>query len=372
MDKLNFEFQLMGDGKSNVVHVISIMTTDGRIYILPQELQIASMHTELIKCPAYSKVKNSLKKRHQTRKVWITLSKEMKNVYMDEEGNLQFSDQYLEENQSQFEPKETQTLEKLLEKILINTQGNKPQNLSYTAERFVIDKFSSKHTNANQWIEFFEKECERFEVTSDSKKIEMLRLLMDKSCNDWYNSMFIKYTMDSEWLIWKTKFCETFASKGWNPVAYALKFKYQDGSLLDYALKKESLLLDMRRTIDKGTLIDLIVFGLPEYVMNKIDREELKDTVELFNEIHKYEHMVNKKSYIVRRKNNYYPKNNNYYNEGKQPCKTCEKSNKGIRYHSEAVCWFKSKEDEKTKRYNIKHVNNSVIEAKLNESEEKN
>lgn len=137
------------------------------------------------------------------------------------------------------------------------------------------------------------------------KKIEIFRLFMDKSCTDRYSSMIIKLTGDSEWKIWKNKFCETFSSKGWNPVTYALLYKYRDGPLLDYAIKKENLLLDMRRIIDSGTMIDLIAAGLPEFILNRIDREVLKDTVDLFSEISNYEHMLIKKKVVLRKKRSY-------------------------------------------------------------------
>jgi len=51
----------------------------------------------------------------------------------------------------------------------------------------------------------------------------------------------------------------------------------------------------MRRSIDSGTLIDLIAAGLPEFILNRIDRELLKDPVDLFREISNYEHMIKKK-----------------------------------------------------------------------------
>lgn len=193
---------------------------------------------------------------------------------------------------------------------------------------------------------------------------------MDKTCLDWYSSMIIKLTMDSEWSTWKNKFCESFANKGWNPVTYALLFRYKDGSLLDYAMRKEKLLLDMRRSIDTGTLIDLIASGLPEFILNKIDREGLQDTVDVFNEVSKYEHMVNKKSFLSKRKfGNARP---NGKTEDQNPCNICEKLNKGPRYHTEAACWFRTKQDERFKKNIVKHVNNSVIEAELNEHDQKN
>lgn len=300
------------------------------------------------------------------------MTEELRKVYLDEDDNLLFENQYLEEikKEQSKQNREAGVLEKLLEKLVQNTQDTKQVNLKNIAERFVIEKFTSKNLNANQWIDIFEKECIRFDVTEDEKKIEILRLFMDKSCVDWYSSMMLKLTMNSEWSTWKKKFCESFTNKGWNQITYALSFKYKDGSLVDYAIKKEKLLLEMRNSIDTGTLIDLIATGLPEYVLNRIDRETLQDTVDLFNEMRKLEYLINKKNTLNYKK--YGNPRGIPGNEGKSPCKTCERLNKGIRYHPEHACWFKIGEGDKTKEKTIRHVNNSVIEAELQETEQKN
>lgn len=379
MEKLRFEFTVSpgSDGKSNVLTITSVTTSDEKVYAIPETLQAAGHHREIIKTSAYSKIKNSLTKRYQTRRVWISLTEEMKQIYFDEDGNLQFGDQFLEEinleKATAVSEKGIDSFEKLFGKLLENTQELKQQNLKYIAEKFVIEKFTSKSPNAKLWIDIFEKECLRFDVTTDEKKIELLRLFMDKSCVDWYSSMLIKLTIDSEWSTWKNKFCESFANKGWNPVTYALLFKYKEGSLLDYAIRKEKLLLDMRRSIDTGTLVDLIAAGFPEFILNKIDREALKDTVDLFNEVSKYEHMVNKKNILpIKKFGDVSLMKTNDRNEEKKPCKICEKLNKFNRFHPEALCWFRTKEVNKVNKNFIKHVNNSVIEAELNETDQKN
>lgn len=369
MEKLQFEFTLLpgGDGKSNIISITKIVTSDEKVFTIPEMLQSASHHKEIMKSSAFAKVKNSLKKRYQVRRVWLTMAEELKKTYVDEDGNLQFGDQYLEELEE--ESLQVHQKEDTLGRLMVKLMEDKQQSLKNIAEKFVIEKFCSKNTNASQWIEVFEKECLRFDVTTDEKKIEILRLFMDKTCVDWYSSMIIKLTMNSEWSTWKNKFCESFANKGWNPVTYALLFRYKDGSLLDYAMRKEKLLLDMRRSIDTGTLIDLVASGLPEFILNKIDREGLQDTVDLFNEVNKYEHMVNKKRFMNKRT---FGNAEHNKNEDKNPCKICEKLNKGTRYHPEATCWFKTKEGEKFKRNAIKHVNNSVIETEINENDQKN
>lgn len=373
MEKLRFEFTLLpaSDGKSNTVCVTSISTNDCKVYAVPEEFQPISFHEGILRTSIYNKVKNSLKKRYQTRRVWITMTEELKAIYVDESGNIQFADQFLEEiNGEKFDvvqQAEANTLTQLYEKLVGHSQEIKQQNLKQVAEKFVIEKFTTKNSNANHWIDIFEQECKRFDITTDENKIEILRLFMDKSCMDWYSSMVIKLTLNSEWSVWKNKFSESFASKGWNPVTYALLFRYKEGSLLDYAIKKERLLLDMRRSIDSGTLVDLVAAGLPEFVLNRIDREALGDTVDLFNEVSKYEHLVNRRSFLVKNRVG----NVRNTNE-RNPCKICDKLNKGNRYHPETACWFRTKEDDKLKKNYIKHVNNSVVEAELNETCQKN
>ncbi|KAF2888413.1 hypothetical protein ILUMI_17760 [Ignelater luminosus] len=72
----------------------------------------------------------------------------------------------------------------------------------------------------------------------------------------------------------------------------------QAGSLLEYAIKKEKLLLEVRKTIDEGTLIDIIAAGLPDFITDRINKEEILHTRDLFNEVGKLEHLVTKKKFI--------------------------------------------------------------------------
>ncbi|GBO99433.1 hypothetical protein EVAR_76658_1 [Eumeta japonica] len=67
---------------------------------------------------------------------------------------------------------------------------------------------------------------------------------------------------------------------------------YKEGLLIDYAIKKERLLLDVNKSMDSKTMIDLIATGLPGFILQKLNRDELNDTTDLFNEIRKYEGSV--------------------------------------------------------------------------------
>lgn len=336
MDKLQFEFKNVAaaDGKSNVIIITSISTPDNRKFRLAVEDQVARKHTLVAETSTFTKVKNSLKKRHQSRKIWITLTKEMKEIYFDEDDNLQFNDLYLEEiseiNEEAVERDEPMI--KLLEKLIENTQKSEERSLTTITKEFMIEKFSSKITNANQWINEFEKECERFEIKQDKKRIEALKFFLDKPYLDWYSCMLLKLSINSEWDQWRKIFCETFANKGWSPIRYALTFRYQTGNLVDYAIKKEKLLLEVRKTIDTGTLIDLIAVGLPNFIADKIDRETVQTTEELCNEIGKLEHFVHKKITNT--------KNTKDEAQKKMPCKICKDKGKGNRFHTDEKCWF--------------------------------
>lgn len=79
--------------------------------------------------------------------------------------------------------------------------------------------------------------------------------------------MITKLTVDSERREWKKNFLVTYTDKGWDMVAYAFAFKYKEGLLMYYAVKKERLMLDINKSIDPTILIDYIAIGLPEVVL---------------------------------------------------------------------------------------------------------
>lgn len=99
MEKLKFEFKMRGTagGKSNILCITSIETPDGRMFIIPDELQPATLHNTINNQPAFTKIKKTLTKKNQFRKIWITLDETIKEKYLDEEENVQFNDYFLEE-----------------------------------------------------------------------------------------------------------------------------------------------------------------------------------------------------------------------------------------------------------------------------------
>ncbi|GBP18460.1 hypothetical protein EVAR_93865_1 [Eumeta japonica] len=177
MEKLRFTFAVLAasDGKTNLICITSIETPDGCVYDVPDEKKNANKHTGITSLEVYAKIKNSLKKRHQTRKIWIPLTDQLRKIYLDAGENVQFDDQYLDEitqdtkssnNNSKLDPEH--------------------KNFVKIADKFLLEKFSGRTSNVNQWIEEFETECERFEILQDESKIEILKHLLDKQCLDWY------------------------------------------------------------------------------------------------------------------------------------------------------------------------------------------
>lgn len=359
MEKLRFTFTVLSasDGKTNVICITAIETPDARIFDIPNELKPANLHTGITATEVFPKIKNSLKKRHQTRKIWIPLTPELRKIYLDEGENIQFGDQYLDEITHETKLSDNNTN--------IDT-GNK--NLGKIAERFLLEKFSGKTTNVNQWINEFENECVWYEILKDAEKIEILKHVLEKQCLDWYTSMLIKYTVNAEWGVWKTNFCETYGNKGWSQIRYAFTFKFQGSSLLEYAIKKERLLLEVNKQIDTQTMINLIVMGLPDYIIYKMDKESIVSTASLFNEIGKYEQTMNKNTYY----NKFKRTTQDIKVEKFKPCRICDRLNKGSRFHSEEKCWFKQTNDYENKRNYSKNVNNTVLEVALSDNESKN
>lgn len=128
----------------------------------------------------------------------------------------------------------------------INERENREPSLNHILKNFVLDKFTGKQ-NANEWMNFFERECTRNQVNSDERKIQVLRLFVEDNAKEWYSANMAKLTIDSNyynWEDWKKSFMETYADKSWKFVHYAYSYKWINGSWLDYALKKENLLLE--------------------------------------------------------------------------------------------------------------------------------
>ena len=147
----------------------------------------------------------------------------------------------------------------------------------------VLGKFGVRRLNASSWLDMFEAECKRVEL-EDNQRWQIIHLFLEGSANDWYDSA--RQTLDlNNWETWRDSFLDSFASKGWPAARSAFAFRYLAGSLGEYALKKENLLINLHRNMDETMKIYLIVTGLPLSVQQKLDRSEITSTRELIKKI---------------------------------------------------------------------------------------
>lgn len=88
IEKLQFEFTVVAsnkDEKTNIINITPINTKKGKRYVLSAEFRHIGYHKKLIKTENYNTLKNTLKTRHQKRKVWVKMTKGLKNIYINED-----------------------------------------------------------------------------------------------------------------------------------------------------------------------------------------------------------------------------------------------------------------------------------------------
>jgi len=102
---------------------------------------------------------------------------------------------------------------------------------------------------------------------------EAVRLL-EGAALDWYNSRRLTFS-GATWAKWRESFLDTFAPKGWSDARSAISYCYFSGSLSEYAIKKENLLINFHSKMDDVMKITLIILGLPISIQEKIDPSEI-------------------------------------------------------------------------------------------------
>ncbi|KAK0176920.1 hypothetical protein PV328_001018 [Microctonus aethiopoides] len=224
--------------------------------------QTSTQHGQLFENPIVKNVVKSLKVRNKFRNVVLTLSDELQKIYLDIEGNVVLYDEYLEEvttvQESNVNKESTITFERKTSSLI---------------KDIVIEKFNGENINANVWINLFVQECDRVGIVQN-KYAEVLRLFLENSALDWYN-VFVKQNSLLNWEAWNNAFIDTFSAQSWIDIAYAYNFKFYNGSLLGYALKKRRLLLEVDDGMSTNTQINMIVISLPNFIQNKLDRKSI-------------------------------------------------------------------------------------------------
>lgn len=322
-------------------------------YLIPEEVNHVSNHKILLNKPTIKNAMAAIKIVKGYRTVGIKFDDEIKKEYTDEAGNVCFRDMPLEEY-IPMSISEAQQLElvnriKHLEYKLISKQEE--TNVREIEKKFVLEKFQKNKSEPTEWLHRFEQECSRFEVNSDSYKIQALRFFLSGPAEDWYG-ISIKKIGINDWETWKRSFLNVFVDKGWQVVRKAFNYKYLGGSLVDYALIKERLCLEVEPEGTALSRINQIVFGLPDNAQGKIDREKIRTLDDLYTELRKLEDAFSRKKNEVvsprlkKKESSQEP----YKTElQRRPCSICTALGFTNRYHLVSECRNQNKISQKPK-----------------------
>lgn len=332
-------------------------TEDDNAFRFPLRAQMEEYHKDLFNLAI---VKNSVKNMDrpgQFRNLKLILKEPLRGKYIDEVENFYFGECFLEEiDIKKTEDTKKKSAASQLEDILAKLNGqSKELKWSEIERKFSIGKFSGKQ-NASEWLKNFLTECSRHKVDDDEKKIKCLKLFLEEGALEWYKSNAIKLE-DEPWKVWSESFLKVFADKGWLKVRQAYSYKYLAGSVIDYALKKERMILEIESHATDTSRINQIVVGLPFHIQDKLDREEIQTTDDLMNKLRQYEYIPKKSSgRSVTRVNTTEDEFTNVasrtkYNPGKvfekKPCAICESKGYPGRFHPLERCRNRNKQDEK-------------------------
>ncbi|KAK9675012.1 hypothetical protein QE152_g40711 [Popillia japonica] len=146
--KLQFTFTVVAfpkDEKTNVLAITSIMTEDGKRYVLPED----AMYMTFI------------------------LTDDLEKTYIDEAGNLEFEDRILQEmDNEKNDDIENPSLTRILEKLVEASQKKEGKNLKHIADKLIVENFNSKTSNAHQWKVTYEKECTRLQIDKKNTRLK--------------------------------------------------------------------------------------------------------------------------------------------------------------------------------------------------------
>ena len=231
-------------------------------YLVPRDKQTEKNHALLFRLPTVQNAKKSMTKVGHYRNLRLTLAGDLLETYLDEDGNFVFQNFYLEESPDIQEKKlKTPTASDSFSSFPFE---EKDDRLKHVEKKFLIEKFNGKQKAAD-WLDSFEEECARYSIEENVQKVKCPKLFLQDRAIDWYDATAIKIGK-GDWSVWQTSSLKVFASKGWAQVRYAHNFKHLSGSLIEYALKKEKLILEVESRMTVISRINLIVMGLPTYI----------------------------------------------------------------------------------------------------------
>lgn len=342
------------DSKTTIVKVKSIQLLDQPevVYLFPRDAQTNVQHSQLFTHPVTKGVLNTLKTRNKYRKVVITLLADgLRNIYLDDEGNVFFSGIYLEGVQADISSQSSPAPQ----------NPNLERSIHSVTKNMVLEKFNGKNFNAGEWLKLFKLECNRLDI-AEGKYSEVLRLFLEGPPLEWYTLFLNTHTLVHPWESWNNSFVDTFDVKNWSEIAYAYNYKYLNGSFLDFALRKRSLLLNVDPELTTNSQINLIIIALPNFIRSRIAKKELANIDYLMSalgQIEPQERKINTISYERK-----FPSKQTEVNRNSS-CSYCERKGFGHRSHAESDCRTKMNDLKKNGNDKIKFTNNTEIQNSI-------
>ena len=333
----------------NYYELVAISEDKITWFRIPETEKNLDLHMELLNIKTIVSSRNSITKVGGYRKVTVPFREELRKKYLDEDGNFCMDNHYLEElttgegstqlaedtsSSSSYHGSELLLINRIKE---LEKQISSIEQISLVdvQKKFVINKFNGRQ-EAVSWLESYEKECNRYSIFTDTKKIEVLKFFVEGTVLEWYASNLIKLSL-SHWGPWKQSFLLVFEKTSWASIRTAFGFKFVGGSMIDYAIKKERLLLEADKNIAEQFRIYQIVYGLPIEIQDKLDREKIDSFEYLLTELKKLNTTLPKKKFIEKEKEKNFeaPK---MANMERKPCNICEKLGFKNRYHPMQLC----------------------------------
>lgn len=395
MPKFQFYILNDGDGKNTFASLKRIRSMeDEKWFSFPEEYQKLSHHELLVKLPAIKSALAVLKTRGQYRCVNVTLDDDLTTQYVDPDGNFIFKNHFLGETKlSTLAPSCSDSKLDDLVSCLTKVAEPKEESVKEILKHFLIEKFNPKNRNVEAWCEMFEKESGRFGLKG-TKQIEVLKSCLDSTLNDWFAVNQHRFPISATWSEWKAKLISTFGDNSFRAIRYAYNFKFINGSLIDYAVRKEKMLLELDRDLSDLVILDLIVVGLPFHVQNSLNRHTVTSIEKLHNKLKKFESeeknsdslkkFKNFKSnsssftFVNSNKNSEESQNKDFKNKNagskqnferkgsgseRKPCPICVSRGFSDRYHLESSCWFKDKPVTSSKSVNKLEAESSSLSS---------
>ena len=332
MEIIKFKIEVKKKG-AQMVDCVTQMIYKDEIYLFPAQVQEISHHEILYKFPSIKAAVKALdKKGGHFRIPKVQLDDSILKNYFDDIRNPIFKDLLLECVQQQINMNDNSMID------MVNTLSDRfkkeTQLKTKDAEKFFNIKNFEGKTNVNEFITSFELNCDKYGFSDDNQKIEILKFFLKDSAIHWYEANLKK--LGSCWNDWKSSLFTVFGSRNFSTVRMVYNFKYLSGRFIDYALKKENLILDLDDKISDQYRIDLIVMGLPLSIQIKLNREKLISVDDLMKELSSLD--LRKKDLKI---NETVP-NDDKSKIQKKACSICFRLKKPNRFHPEHLCWFKN------------------------------